>query len=428
MSVLLVNPMVAPQVQQTARALHEAGFLHRFITTVHDDSSAKWQSAAKVAFRAIGYDFESQLRRRTLTEVPKDLVESIPWGELLRLTVAKLDPTRVAADYVWEVTEREFGRAAARRVRPPVDAVYSYEYCALPVFREARRRNARVFYETPAAEPRFAFETMRREIARVPAIEEAFHKHEARHEERRIGHRRAEWEAADVVIANSSFTRSTYADAGLDTSKVHIVHLGAPSPVSPETAAAGGGDPAGPLRLVWAGKFGPMKGAHYLLDAWRKGGFARHARLDVFGLQSLPDALMRPAPDGIAFHGIVSRPELFGHFARADALVFPTLSDGFGMVATEAWAQGLPVITTRNAGAADLLRHGENGLMTIAGDSQALAATLLWCLEHRGELRAMRRGAQATAASWQWADYRRALIAALEPMLGGVTLAGGPTP
>lgn len=419
MSVLLVNPMVAPQVRQTALALYEAGLLHRFITTVHHDSSARWQRTAKVLFRAIGYDLEAQLLRRTLSEVPPDLVESIPWGELLRLAIAKLDPTRVAGDVVWEITEREFGRAAARRVRPPVNAVYSYEYCALPVFNEARRRNARVIYETPAAEPRFAFETMRREMAKFPELEESFHRHEARHEERRIRHRRSEWEAADLVIANSCFTRSTYADAGLDTSKVRIVHLGAPPPVSPEIAAVGGGDPTGPLRLVWAGKFGVMKGAHYLLDAWRKGGFARHAQLDVFGLQSLPRTLMRPAPDGIVFHGIVSRAELFGQFAAADALVFPTLSDGFGMVATEAWAQGLPVITTRNAGMADLLRPGENGLITAAGDSQALAATLQWCLEHRKELRAMRRGAQATAAAWQWSDYRKALIEALAPTLAG---------
>jgi len=424
MSVLLVNPMVAPQVQQTARALHEAGELYRFVTTVRHDRSSAWQRAAGAFFRVFGYDFASQLRHRSLTEVPESLVETAPWGELLRLAVAKMDPSGVAADFVWEITERGFGRAAARRVRPPVSAVYSYEYCALPVFEEARRRHVRIIYETPAAEPRFVFESIQRESAKFPASRAAFHRHKARLEERRIAWRRAEWAAADLVIANSSFTRSTYAAAGLDVAKVRVVHLGAPPPVSAADAAAGGGDPGGPLRLVWAGKFGILKGAHYLLEAWRRGGISRHARLDVFGLQSLPEALLRPAPEGITFRGIVPRAELLVHFAAADALVFPTLSDGFGMVATEAWAQGLPVITTRNAGASDLLRPGENGLLTAAGDAGALAETLQWCLDHRGELRRMRAGAQATAAAWQWADYRGALMAALGPVLGRAAAAG----
>ena len=44
--------------------------------------------------------------------------------------------------------------------------------------------------------------------------------------------------------------------------------------------------------------------------------------------------------------GSVPQPELFGAFEEADVLVFPTLADGFGMVVTEAFSRGLPVIAT----------------------------------------------------------------------------------
>ena len=96
-------------------------------------------------------------------------------------------------------------------------------------------------------------------------------------------------------------------------------------------------------------------------------------------------------------------------YGLADALVFPTLGDGFGMVATEAWSRGLPVITTDCAGAADLLRPGGNGLLIRAGSAGEIAGALTWCLEHRAELAAMRDESLATAARWQWSDYRRAL-------------------
>ena len=94
-------------------------------------------------------------------------------------------------------------------------------------------------------------------------------------------------------------------------------------------------------------------------------------------------------------------------------LIFPTLCDGFGMVATEAWSRGLPVITTDRAGAADLLVPHRNGLLIPAGDPAAIVGCIEWCLTHRAELRAMREAALATAAGWQWSDYRRMHTATL---------------
>jgi UDP-glucose:(heptosyl)LPS alpha-1,3-glucosyltransferase len=50
-------------------------------------------------------------------------------------------------------------------------------------------------------------------------------------------------------------------------------------------------------------------------------------------------------------------------FAMADFFVFPTLYEPFGMVISEAMASGLPVITNKQAGASELIVHGESGLL-----------------------------------------------------------------
>ena len=81
--------------------------------------------------------------------------------------------------------------------------------------------------------------------------------------------------------------------------------------------------------------------------------------------------------------------------------------------ATEAWSRGLPVITTDRAGAADLLKPHRNGLLIPAGDPAAIVACIEWCLTHRAELHAMREESLATAAGWQWSDYRRTLVSVL---------------
>ncbi len=51
------------------------------------------------------------------------------------------------------------------------------------------------------------------------------------------------------------------------------------------------------------------------------------------------------------------------YYAASDALFFPTVYDAHGMVIWEAMASGLPVITTRAAGAAEIIRHGEEGMI-----------------------------------------------------------------
>ena len=64
-------------------------------------------------------------------------------------------------------------------------------------------------------------------------------------------------------------------------------------------------------------------------------------------------------------------------FRRAAMLVLPTLCDGFGYVVSEAMANGLPVITTYNAGAAERVDEGRNGFVVPPADALALALTHL---------------------------------------------------
>jgi glycosyltransferase involved in cell wall biosynthesis len=254
----------------------------------------------------------------------------------------------------------------------------------------------------------FVHELLASEVGAFPELQTAHHRRSLQLEAGRADRRRREWNLADVVIVASRFTRDSFARRGRDVSRVRVVPLGAPPPCS--------GDPGSSpttgtsrLSLIWAGTFSIRKGAHHLLAAWRNGRLGRHATLRIYGSVALPDRVLQPLPEGIEFMGPVPRSQLMEAYGTADALVFPTLCDGFGMVATEAWSRGLPVITTDRAGCADLLRPGENGLLVRAGDPLHLQEVLADCAARPDQLRAMRASALETAASWQWADYRAEL-------------------
>jgi len=65
--------------------------------------------------------------------------------------------------------------------------------------------------------------------------------------------------------------------------------------------------------------------------------------------------------DRVVFAGPTDQPQKF--YAAADAFVLPSPYDAFGMVVSEAMATGLPVIVSREAGASELIEHGQNGLL-----------------------------------------------------------------
>jgi glycosyltransferase involved in cell wall biosynthesis len=148
---------------------------------------------------------------------------------------------------------------------------------------------------------------------------------------------------------------------------------------------------------------------HYLLEAWRKLQPGGDVELWLVGRMSLASKLLEKLPGRVVVRPSVPRPELFDIYRRAGILVFPSLCEGFGMVITEAMANGLPVITTCNTAGPDLIEAGKNGFLVPIRDSERLAETMQWCLDHRDDVFAMGRAAAATVARWQWSDYRAAL-------------------
>lgn len=78
------------------------------------------------------------------------------------------------------------------------------------------------------------------------------------------------------------------------------------------------------------------------------------------------------------------------YYGTADAFALPTLYDPFPNTVLEAFACGLPVITSTKSGAAELITDGENGYVCDALDVTRLTATMRELLSpsHREQLAA----------------------------------------
>ena len=406
MKAVVAFPSTGIFGQQVALSFHERGALEALFTTfAFKPGGLAGRTLAALPGPQAG-KLLAELQRRGISALPENLVETRPFWELARTAADKFGLGRKRVDAVWEHLSLDYTRAAGRRLGHGADAIYAYEFTALEAFAAADRVGAAKILDFPSLNSRQFQELQRAQKAAYPELADDNDGYFESVFERRQARRDAEMNAADIIITNSSVTRASHIAWGADPERTFAVNCGAPTPLAEVPSKDHG---ARPLRVIWAGTFSIRKGAHLLLDAWRMLGAGTDAVLDVYGTVTVPERIWKPPPAGISFHGSVVRPKLFAAFDEADVLMFPTLSDGFGMVVTEAFSRGLPVITTDQAGASDLVRDGENGLVIPAGDPAAIAQSLRWCLDNRDKLAPMAEAALETARRWQWSDYRAKL-------------------
>jgi UDP-glucose:(heptosyl)LPS alpha-1,3-glucosyltransferase len=101
-----------------------------------------------------------------------------------------------------------------------------------------------------------------------------------------------------------------------------------------------------------------------------------------------------------------------GYFA-ADFLVHPTFYDPCSLVALEALACGLPVITTRFNGASELLHPPHDGYVIPDPHDHA---HLAWCMTQlldRGRRIACTQAVRRTAGQWTWDHHYRRMLQVL---------------
>jgi phosphatidylinositol alpha-mannosyltransferase len=174
------------------------------------------------------------------------------------------------------------------------------------------------------------------------------------------------------------------------------------------------------LRLVFVGRAEERKGLPVLLRAFEAlRGVGVPARLTVAGPTAEEVEPLLLDPEGIEIAGPVDEAEKWRLLGEADLLCAPSLGgESFGMVLTEAFASGTPVVGSDIAGYREVVRDGRDGVLVPVGDAVALGETLLELASDPERRSQMSEAAFEGAERFAWPNVAREVEAVYEEALG----------
>jgi glycosyltransferase involved in cell wall biosynthesis len=134
------------------------------------------------------------------------------------------------------------------------------------------------------------------------------------------------------------------------------------------------------------------------------------ATLTLAGAGSLEGRLRRQAaalhPCAVRFEGPVDPRDMPRVCDAADIFVNSSVVDNQPVSVLEAFAAGLPVVTTATGDIGRMVRHGETGFIVPAGDPQAMADTVARLLEDPEAAVKITERARASVRDYAWPRVR----------------------
>jgi UDP-glucose:(heptosyl)LPS alpha-1,3-glucosyltransferase len=192
-----------------------------------------------------------------------------------------------------------------------------------------------------------------------------------------------------AVICNSRMVQDEIRRGfGVPDAKLHVIYSGVDTSVyHPDLKKhraeirARYGIPESATLFLFVGSGFERKGVPALLQAMTK--LPENAFLLVVGRDKHAHRFQRRAQAlGLAGRALFAgtQGDVKPYYGAADVLTLPTLYDPFPNVVLEAMASGLPVVTSLQCGAAELIENGKNGFacdaLDVAGQAGFMRALL----------------------------------------------------
>lgn len=168
----------------------------------------------------------------------------------------------------------------------------------------------------------------------------------------------------------------------------------------------------------------PRKGVYYLLQAFEKAAIPNSelviigATGDRWSNQLLQQYMARMGNLRLQSADVLKDP-VESTYGQASVFVHPAIEDGFALAVGQALACGKPVITTRQTGAAELIREGQNGYVLECRDVDGLVDRLRLLAGNESLLDELSAAAPEAVAHLGYPSFARSVTEFYQRMLAG---------
>jgi len=122
--------------------------------------------------------------------------------------------------------------------------------------------------------------------------------------------------------------------------------------------------------------------------------------------------------DRVVFTGHLTHTELQAAYERCELTILPSVLEGFGLVVIESWLYKKPAIVSSEAGIAELIKHGENGLLFNSSEPADLADKLSAVLSDQNLASALGENGYKTSQQCSLEEGVKAEVELMKKLVG----------
>jgi glycosyltransferase involved in cell wall biosynthesis len=228
---------------------------------------------------------------------------------------------------------------------------------------------------------------------------------------------------ADVIfMLNQRDANYAVETLQIPAERIHIVGNGIPDTFLNLPFEPGATSSDAPLSIALIGTYIPRKGIHYSTPALNE-ILSQYPQIKVslLGTGFTEEQIYAEFDPAIRDRILIFPRYTHAHLPRLlqthQVLLFPSLSEGFGLAILEAMACGLAPVATNIPGPTEFVVDQENGMLIPPRSTKEIVQALEHIIHHRAYLEQLRRKAYTTAQSYSWTHIAQQRLAIYEKAL-----------
>ena len=386
MKIIISHPTGNQNVRNAIKSLEEKNSLDCFITSFNLTIEKKF-------LFFLPKHFQYLINRRSYKNYTTKIISSAFLYESVRIVMSRF--------FKWLKIKNNFDTLNIKidtftakyisKNNNRINAVYAYDEGALDSFREAKKHNIKCIYEYPVAHYKFT-------KVNISAVKQR--------------RKSLEMKLADLIIVPSTWAAKSFSHLSKYKSKIRIVPYGCPENVNTNRNNWYNGKK--PLKVLYVGQLSDGKGIPFLIRALAKIP-EKLIQMTFVGSGLYENILKKKFPRS-KFVYSCSHEEVLQTMRDNDVFVLPSLSEGFGMVISEAMSQGMAVISTKNTALQDIY-NGSNCILIPAGNEKKIYKSILFLITNPNKVKKIGLSALNYCKKNTWAKYRKKLYTTLNSYL-----------